>query len=245
MKYSKKNNFDNRLKEENNKENNKIIKINKTLEEKLEELKIVDNIEDILNNKNKEIPKTAYINNDKGVEAYRKGDFNAAINFYKEALKEAPHFKLAMYNLANAYFGNNDIQKAINLYEKVILLDPKDEFSYYNLANCYLKISEYKKALVYYKKAIEISPGDYATHYNLGKAFENMKKYDDAINSYKKAIELKKDYYNAHYNLAELYRFKGLNRKAIKHFDLYLKYNLNADDSEEVKKIIVDLMSKI
>ena len=75
----------------------------------------------------------------------------------------------------------------------------------------------------------------------MAKIFEQNEP-ERAIIAYKNAITLKKDYANAHYNLAELYKFTGKRRDAIREFELYLKYNPDAEDAMEVKKKIVSLI---
>ncbi|MFN4151189.1 MAG: tetratricopeptide repeat protein, partial [Candidatus Sericytochromatia bacterium] len=62
-----------------------------------------------------------------------------------------------------------------------------------------------------------------------------------AIQSYEYALKIKEDYYNAHFNLAEIYKFLDYNNKAITEYSLYLKYNPEAEDKEEVESIIKSL----
>jgi tetratricopeptide (TPR) repeat protein len=205
-----------------------------------------DEIEQAMANAGKynAIPDIAKQKNDTGVEAFKNGELDKAISLYKEATEIAPHFNLAHYNLGNAFFTKNIFEKAIESYEKVIMLNPKDEFAYYNLAMSYYKIGQLKTSTVYYQKAIDLSPGDPSTHYNLGKAYEKLNDTDKAIEAYKKSISLKPDYANAHFNLAELLKFKGHNKHAIREYELYLKYNPHAEDEMNVKKTIVELMTK-
>ena len=226
----------------------KVEGLTKFQRNKTEEEKYADEIERVLSGNdsghNHDTPKIAKTKNDEGVTAFNNGEIDKAIAFYHDAIKIAPDYHLAIYNLGNSYFAIEDYKNAIKYFEKVILLDPKDEYAYYNLAMSYYRIGDLKTATIYYQKAVEISPGDYTTHYNLAKVYEKLENIDLAIEAYHKAIALKNDYANAYYNLAELLKYKGKNKQAIKEYENYLKYNPNAQDSSQVKKTIVSLMMR-
>ncbi len=222
----------------------KVEGLTKYQKEKTEEEKYADEIEKVISgtNSSNQISKFAQVKNDEGVTAYSQGEIEKAISLYLEAIKIAPDYQLALYNLGNSYFILEDYKNAVKYFEKVILLDSNDEFAYYNLAMCYYKLNDLNTSTIYYQKAVDISPGDYTTHYNLGKVYEKLNQIDLSIEAYHKAISLKSDYANAYYNLAELLKYKGKNKLAIKEYENYLKYNPNAEDINQVKKTIVSLM---
>ena len=69
--------------------------------------------------------------------AYRNGNFNESIKLYESQIaenkltnKESPEL---YYNLANAYFRDNQVAKAIVNYERALLLDPGDSDIRHNL----------------------------------------------------------------------------------------------------------------
>lgn len=69
--------------------------------------------------------------------AYRKGDFATSINLYESLISEKKAVNQESpelyYNLANAYFRDNQIAKAIINYERALLLDPGDNDIRHNL----------------------------------------------------------------------------------------------------------------
>ena len=55
-----------------------------------------------------------------GNDAYRKGDFNKAVEAYKNALREDPSNNAARFNLANALQRQKEIKESQKLYDEVI-----------------------------------------------------------------------------------------------------------------------------
>ncbi len=83
-------------------------------------------------------------------------------------------------------------------------------------------------------------------HYELGVMYHErvFQSLDQAIAEYEKAVKLKPDYAEAHFNLALSYHTKaklgtddkGLYRKALAEYRLYLKYNPRGDLAAKAKQ---------
>lgn len=71
---------------------------------------------------------------EKGNEAYKKGNYQDAINYYEKALSGEKHSAQLYYNLGNAYYKTNKIAPSIYYYEKALKLEPGDEDIKNNLA---------------------------------------------------------------------------------------------------------------
>lgn len=69
--------------------------------------------------------------------AYKKQDYQSAINTYETMLTNGESSAFLHYNLGNAYFKNGDLAKAILNYEKAALLSPNDTDIQYNLDFAY------------------------------------------------------------------------------------------------------------
>ncbi len=69
----------------------------------------------------------------KGNEAYKKGDYQAAITAYEKALQTDSIAPELYFNLGNAYYKLNRIAPSIYYYEKALRLKPEDEDIRYNL----------------------------------------------------------------------------------------------------------------
>jgi tetratricopeptide (TPR) repeat protein len=70
---------------------------------------------------------------ERGNDAYRKGDYKAAIREY-ESVRQAGLENFALnFNLGNAYFKTEQIGKSIVSYERALRLEPADPDALYNL----------------------------------------------------------------------------------------------------------------
>lgn len=63
---------------------------------------------------------------DQGNTAYNNGDFEKAIEHYKEVLASGQHSAALYFNLGNAYYRLNNVGESIYYFEKAKQLDPKD-----------------------------------------------------------------------------------------------------------------------
>jgi len=68
-----------------------------------------------------------------GNEAYMKGDYETALNYYLEAEPSTEGLGIN-YNLGNAYFKLGEIPESILHYERALRFDPSNEDVQYNLS---------------------------------------------------------------------------------------------------------------
>ncbi|MBL7471898.1 tetratricopeptide repeat protein [Robertkochia sediminum] len=69
-----------------------------------------------------------------GNELYNQGEYQAAIDTYKEILAAGEHSPEVYFNMGNAYYKMDRIAPSILYYEKALFLDPDDEDVKVNLA---------------------------------------------------------------------------------------------------------------
>jgi tetratricopeptide (TPR) repeat protein len=65
--------------------------------------------------------------------AYAQADYTKAIDAYRSVIQTYGESAEVYYNLANAYYKNNEIASAILYYERALLIDPGDADISYNL----------------------------------------------------------------------------------------------------------------
>lgn len=63
---------------------------------------------------------------DKATTAYNAGEYQNAIDLYKNILKNGAHSASVYFNLGNSYYKLNEIAESIYYYEKALLLSPND-----------------------------------------------------------------------------------------------------------------------
>lgn len=115
----------------------------------------------------------------KGVQAYKAGTYEKAIEHFKNAVGLDKDLKTAKLYLATAYMqqyvpgvdtpdNNTNAQQAIEGYKEVLADDPKNIASLKGIASMYLNMKKFDQSAEYYKKAIEADPNDPEAYYSVG-----------------------------------------------------------------------------
>lgn len=126
------------------------------------------------NNGNKEV--------NSGNEAYRKGNFTSAIDFYNKALSINPNNQYAKVNKAITLNKSNKIEDANKLYnevlEKVSDNGLKSTINYNKGVN-EAKEKKYKEAIEYFKESLRKKPNDQQARENLQLAINRLKEQEN------------------------------------------------------------------
>lgn len=112
-----------------------------------------------------------------GVTAYKEGNFDLAIQKFKEAAKEKELKIIAGYNLGAAYYKKGMLDSAINVVQRVAVEDDDptlQQMAWYNLGNAFLQQNNHAKAVDAYKKALKLNPNDENARYNLAYALRKQ-----------------------------------------------------------------------
>ncbi len=115
----------------------------------------------------------------KGVQAYRLGSYEQAIEHFKNAVSLDNDLKVAKMYLATAYAQQyvpgvdtpenlRNAAQAIEEYKNVLQSDPKNVTSLKGIAFLYMQQKKFNEAREYYKKALEADPNDPETYYSVG-----------------------------------------------------------------------------
>jgi tetratricopeptide (TPR) repeat protein len=113
--------------------------------------------------------------------------------------------------------------QAIAAYERVLQLDPEHAAAHINLGTLYYNRQDYRAAEDHYREALRID-GRYAlAHFDLGNVLDETGRINDAVESYLTALRLAPTYADAHYNLALAFEKMREPRKALKHWQSYVK----------------------
>jgi Ca-activated chloride channel family protein len=115
----------------------------------------------------------------KGNDAYRKGDFNTAIEAYKDALRKDPQNDIARFNLANALQKKNETKESKENYDKIIEKADANSLkqeSNYNKALAFVKERDLLDAIAAFKESLKQDPNDDDARENLQKALNELKK---------------------------------------------------------------------
>ncbi|MDB4285648.1 tetratricopeptide repeat protein, partial [bacterium] len=156
--------------------------------------------------------------NNLGIALFSKGQYDEAIEHYREALRIKPDFEPAHNNLGNALFVKGQFDDAIKHYREALRLNP-DSFDAHNNLGVALRSKDLIDDVIkHYREALRLNPDYIDAHNNLGIVLKSKGLIDDAIKHYREALRLNPDYEKAHNNLGNALFSRGQTDDAIKHF---------------------------
>ena len=117
----------------------------------------------------------------------------------------------------------NTQTEAIAAYLKVIELEPAHAAAHINLGTLYYNRQDFALAEKHYRRAMEADPRYALAYFDLGNVLDETGRVQEAIQTYKTALQLAPTYADAHYNLALAYEKVHEPRKALKHWQAYVK----------------------
>ena len=112
---------------------------------------------------------------------------------------------------------------AIAAYHQVLEIQPAHAAANINLGTLYYNRQDFTLAEKHYRQAIEADPRYSLAYFDLGNVLDETGRVQEAIQTYKTALQLAPTYADAHYNLALAYEKIREPRKALKHWQSYVK----------------------
>lgn len=115
----------------------------------------------------------------RGNEAYKKGDYNAAAKAYSQALEADKKNTAAWFNLGNALQKTMNADNAARSYDEVIRTAPDNDLrskAYYNKGLSRIQQKDLQAAIDAFKQSLRLVPGDNEARENLQKALNEQKK---------------------------------------------------------------------
>ncbi len=132
--------------------------------------------------------------------------------------------------------------EAIAAYHKVLELDPIHAAAHINLGTLYYNRQEFALAEKHYRQAIESDPRYALAYFDLGNVLDETGRVQEAVQTYKVAIQLAPTYADAHYNLALAFEKLREPRKALKHWQAYVRLDTSGPWSlharSQIKRIL-------
>ena len=132
--------------------------------------------------------------------------------------------------------------EAIAAYHKVLEIDPSHAAAHINLGTLYYNRQEFGLSERHYRQAIETDPRYALAYFDLGNVLDETGRVKEAIQTYKTALQLAPTYADVHYNLALAYEKLREPRKALKHWQAYIKLDASGPWSvhaqSQIKRIL-------
>jgi tetratricopeptide (TPR) repeat protein len=113
--------------------------------------------------------------------------------------------------------------EALSAYQKVLEFQPDHAAAHINLGTLHYNRQDFALAEKHYRAALQSDPRYALAYFDLGNVLDETGRVQEAIQTYKMAIQLAPTYADAHYNLALAYEKIREPRKALKHWQAYIK----------------------
>ena len=107
--------------------------------------------------------------------------YDKAIQAYENSIKKGGgKHPMIVFNLANAYFLNQEYTKAENLYNQLINLNPTETKYLFNLAEALFSQEKFEDAATNFKKVITLSNSMPQAYLRISDCLEKLKKFDES-----------------------------------------------------------------
>jgi tetratricopeptide (TPR) repeat protein len=113
--------------------------------------------------------------------------------------------------------------QALAAYQKVLEFQPSHAAAHINLGTLYYNRQDFTLAEKHYRAALNADPRYALAYFDLGNVLDETGRVHEGIQTYKMAVQLAPTYADAHYNLALAYEKIREPRKALKHWQAYIK----------------------
>jgi tetratricopeptide (TPR) repeat protein len=134
--------------------------------------------------------------------------------------------------------------RAIEIYEEILKVDPGYAAAYINLGTILFHQRNFSTAEELYRRATEVDPAYVLAFFDLGNVLDELQRPDESIAAYRQAVALSPRYADAHYNLALAFERKGERRKALRHWQAYIKLDNAGPWAEHARGQIRKLLSQ-
>jgi hypothetical protein len=113
--------------------------------------------------------------------------------------------------------------QALAAYQKALEFQPAHAAAHINLGTLHYNRQDFALAEKHYRAALETDPRYALAYFDLGNVLDETGRVQEAIQTYKTAVQIAPTYADAHYNLALAYEKVREPRKALKHWQAYIK----------------------
>jgi len=169
-------------------------------------------------------PDDPIAHNNMGYSYQVSGEYEKAVQEYKEAIRIDPNAVIAYGGLLWIYLDYlGEPDSALIWSSKMIKDNPQNAWGYLNMGSAWLCLDSLSKAEEAYIRALKINPDLILNLYRLAHVYRLQKKYDKAIGILKRIPEINQNETSAYYDLGVNYQSMGNQKEANKYFSIYKK----------------------
>ena len=110
------------------------------------------------------------------LEHYQRGEYDQALQLYRDALLDRPDAPELHFNVGDALFKRGEYDQALREFERVLSAEEKkiQAQAHYNMGNSFFQQQAFEQAVAAYKQALELDAADEDTKVNLELALEKL-----------------------------------------------------------------------
>jgi serine/threonine protein kinase len=174
---------------------------------------------------------------EKGADLNKDQKYNAAVEFFSQAIKFDPKNASAFFNrgLALSNIADNksgaarekQLNSAIQDYNQAININPNYATAYNSRGSLYLRLGNNEQAIQDYSQAINISPNYALAYKNRGDLYRKLDNHQQAIQDYSQAINFYPNYAAAYKNRGDLYQKLDNHQQAIQDYSQAINFYPN------------------
>ena len=135
-------------------------------------------------------------------------------------------------------------QAAMEIYGTILAIDSRYTAALINLGTLHYHQKHYARAEQLYRSATESDPSYVLAFFDLGNVLDELERPEESIQAYRRAIFLAPGYADAHYNVALAYERKGERRRALAHWQVYVRLDKSGPWADHARGQIRKLLSR-
>ncbi|MBS3909776.1 MAG: tetratricopeptide repeat protein [Actinobacteria bacterium] len=175
---------------------------------------------------------------EKGLDFYKKGDWDSALDEFERAVAGNPGDLYALMQLAYTYERKGQLDEAFQQYEALLNLDAKSADAHYNMGRILVQKKELDKAIVELETAAKMNADFTAVRADLAEAYVRKKEFEKALATYAElekiiTVSSSDNIYLSHifYAKGDIYKRMGQRANAKAMFTKALELNENNKDA--------------
>lgn len=112
-----------------------------------------------------------------GNRLYEEGNYDEALNKYREAQIERPEAGEIQYNIGSTLYRQGAFKESAEIFPNATTTDDSrlEAHTYYNQGNAFFRQQDYPQAIEAYKQALKLNPEDEDAKFNLELARKKLK----------------------------------------------------------------------
>ena len=185
------------------------------------------------------VPPKARTHYRKGIEEAEKGNREAAVEEFKQAIEDHPSFVMAFNELGVQYLKLQRPDEADQAFQNALKIDPDSFPALTNRGIAIIMMKRYGEAVPILRKALNQNDQSAVCHYLLGQALANLGLFEEAERELVVSLKLGKEQMKeAHRILAIIYSSRGAKKQAAQELETYLKLAPDTPDAAQLKEMI-------